>query len=79
MAQVTFANTPEDVQWLRETHLSPKYARGTVPVFASYQLEGNEDCPERLTLFADVEPLVTDRPVAVFTYQDEDGTYKENV
>lgn len=55
-----FLNTPEDCQWVRDVH-----AAGA-PEFASFVLQGNEDAPDGLTLYADGEPHWTDMPVAVY-------------
>ncbi len=57
MARTIFLSTPEDCQWLRETHL-----RGfSPPEFLSYLLIGNEDSPEELHLYKSTDPLYTDK------------------
>jgi len=43
----TFLDRAEDLQWLRETHL-PSLRVGECVVI----LHGNEDCPERLDVYA---------------------------
>lgn len=73
-----FANTPDDCTWLLDTHLSAQYVEDAVPPFASYILYGNEDCPDRLELFADADPLYTDRPIAVFIYNPDNGKYRKD-
>lgn len=55
---MNFLNTPEDCQWLRDVHLGGR----TDIMFASYVLYGNEDCPIKVELYADQDPLVTDEP-----------------
>lgn len=55
-----FINTPEDCQWLRDVH-----AKGA-PAFASFVLQGNEDAPDSLVLYAAQEPNWTNMPVAVY-------------
>ena len=55
-------NTPDDCQWLREGHLKGLSARS----FDSFVIEGNEDSPTRIELYASVDPLITDTPVNVF-------------
>ncbi len=53
-----FLNTPDDMQWLREVHwptLPPEYK--------SALITGNEDAPEAIAAFVDVDPLITDTPL----------------
>lgn len=51
-----FLESPEDIQWLKDTHL-----RG-VPLPSAYHnfsfaiLQGNEDAPHAVNLYADAEP-----------------------
>jgi len=52
-----FLNDPEDCQWLRDTAL--RGVQGIKP-FQSFILYGNEDCPERLDLYASQDPLYSD-------------------
>ena len=44
---MTFLESAEDLEWLRDTHLKGC----VVPEFAVAVLEGNEDWPERITLY----------------------------
>ena len=53
-----FLNTPEDCQWLCDTHLGGR----TDLKFGAFTLYGNEDSPTKVELYADSEPLVTDEP-----------------
>jgi hypothetical protein len=54
-------NEPEDCQWLKETHLKNK----NYPEFKSFVLYGNEDAPEKLELYFNFEPEITDVPAVV--------------
>ena len=53
----TFLNTPEDCQWLRETHLANKNLNNANPIldFKSFCLFGNEDCPREIIVYKNVE------------------------
>jgi hypothetical protein len=53
-----FLNAPEDCQWLIETHLGGR----TDLKFGAFVLHGNEDCPDKVDLYADANPLHTDEP-----------------
>jgi hypothetical protein len=55
---IVFLNTVEDCNWLRQTKLGGR----TDIMFESFVLHGNEDCPTKVELYADCEPLVTDEP-----------------
>lgn len=57
-----FLNDKEDCKWLRETAL-----RGyeDIPAFQSFVIEGHEDCPLVITLYASFDPLV-DEPGIVY-------------
>ena len=50
-----FFDSPEDVEWLRTTHLNE-----TKHEFKSFLMEGNEDSPTALDLFATSDPSCTD-------------------
>lgn len=52
-----FMNEPDDIAWLRSTHL-----KGVSTAFESFVLVGNEDAPEAVYLYPDADPLVTDKP-----------------
>ena len=51
-----FLNTPDDVQWLKDTALKG------VPVadFASFALHGNEDAPDYVDLYVSADPHYRD-------------------
>jgi hypothetical protein len=53
-----FLNTRDDCQWLLNTHLGGR----TDLMFDSFVLYGNEDCPTKVELYADREPLITEEP-----------------
>ena len=61
-------DSKDDLRWLRETHLAPYADR--IPAFNAAVIDGNEDCPNKITLYAQPEPLTTDKPVAVLTLID---------
>lgn len=72
-------NSPEDVRWLRETHLAAPNLHNLkpadLPTFESALLTGNEDCPDAIALYADREPLFHDSPVMVLELHDVTRTY----
>lgn len=58
-----FFNDITDCAWLASTHLKGiKHA-----AFRSFVLIGNEDSPEAVYLYDDIDPLVTDKPSQVIT------------
>ena len=66
-----FYNELEDCAWLRETHLGPKYTnQNLVPKFESFALSGNEDCPEQIELYSEIDPLITETPISTFVLKD---------
>jgi len=56
-----FLNENEDCQWLMETHLKNK----DYPKFKSFVLHGNEDCLEKVELYSNLEPTITDIPSVI--------------
>jgi hypothetical protein len=64
-----------DCTWLLDTAL-----RGyTVPVFRSFLLDGNEDCPLRIRCYGSPQPRYNARPVydvTLVTGHDNLGTYQ---
>lgn len=70
-----FYNDNEDCAWLLDTAL-----RGyEVPIFRSFVLHGNEDCPLTIELYDSVDPTIDDQPVARFdliTGADNLATYQ---
>jgi hypothetical protein len=63
-----FFDQPDDVLWLRETHL--KHILGT-SVIKSFSMLGNEDCPERVTCYGSYNPMWDERPLAVYVFDAE--------
>jgi hypothetical protein len=61
-------DTPEDIQWLRETHGDIRMS----PEVQSAILYGNEDCPDLVELFASPFPSVTDSPVGFLVPNDQE-------
>src|SRR5512146_246266 len=60
----TFLDSVDDLQWLKETHLKNA---GPLPSFVCAILEGSEDCPDRISLYA-----VNDYRCAPWTYVREE-------
>lgn len=58
--QGTFLDKPEDIQWLRETHLKNV---PNLPAFKSAIIVGNEDCPERIVCYKFKSPRYDACPV----------------
>lgn len=56
-----FTNIADDVAWVRSTHLPPD-----APMFGSFHLRGNEDCPEQVVCYLASDPRWDDWPVAVY-------------
>lgn len=65
-----FYGTKEDVQWLRETHLSHLEAKESDWI-QSFVLSGNDDCPERIEAFSEQTPKYNTLPSQVFTMDAE--------
>ena len=58
--RVGFMNTPDDCQWLRETHLKGVALPTKYADFKSFVLQGNEDAPHAVNLYVSADPLHTD-------------------
>lgn len=54
-------NSPEDCEWLRDTHL--KRYTGPAVGFAAAIIVGNMDCPQEIELYVCAEPRITDGTV----------------
>lgn len=52
---------PDDILWLLATHL--KHIK--TPLFSSFVIVGNEDCPRAVYLYADADPLISDHPLRI--------------
>ena len=59
-----FFNEPDDCAWLASTHL-----KGMNVAFESFVLVGNEDSPDAVYLYADADPLVTDKARIINLYK----------
>jgi hypothetical protein len=62
-----FYNDLEDIAWLLITHLKGK----NPPVFNSFMLTGNEDCPRKVELFKKQMPHYRSKPIAVYVANEE--------
>ena len=71
-----FYSGAKDCQWLRDTAL-----RGyDVPPFASFTLEGNEDCPLVIRLYEQTNPTIDHGAIAFYELrQCEQSTLSEYV
>jgi hypothetical protein len=59
-----YLNSPEDCQWLRETHLKDSNLNnGPVPEFKSFCLFGNEDCPTAILIYKNEHPTIDHKPI----------------
>ena len=54
---IRFYTGSRDCRWLRETALADYE---DIPYFQSFALEGNEDCPTAIILYADADPVYSD-------------------
>jgi len=59
-----FFNEPEECLWLTSTALKGVHT----PPFNSFVLIGNEDAPEAVYLYAECDPLVTDKRVSIINF-----------
>ena len=73
----TLLNTPDDLQWLWDTHLKNFKAttRADFNVKAA-TIHGNEDCPDQIKLYTKADPMTHTKPVATFELQ-ADLSYQE--
>ena len=55
-----FMNEESDVQWLKETHLKGVPLPFAYECFRSFVLQGNEDAPYALNLYASIDPNYDD-------------------
>ena len=69
-----FLNGLDDMQWLFEVHL--KHVAGYQREARSFEIVGNEDCPDCIKLYASKEPLLQDEPFATLKLQG-DMSYRE--
>lgn len=72
-----FLHHPDDMQWLREVHLRDVPVLGKpLTECRSAIIEGNEDCPDKITLYWARSPLAYEMPAAVLE-RSEDGELVE--
>lgn len=69
MAREQFFSEPVDIQWLFSSHLQPFDNLREKTVCAI--LEGNEDAPDKVTLYAENDYRA--KPLAVFIQSDLSG------
>lgn len=62
-----FLNSLEDIGWLLQTHL-----KGCNIMFNSFILTGNEDCPDKVELFRQINPKASNKPKAIFISEEGD-------
>lgn len=62
----TFYKGSINCQWLRETVLEHVKSEVPIPRFRSFTLVGNEDCPQRISLYEQGLPTHTQGPIAVY-------------
>lgn len=55
-----FCNSPDDIEWLNSTHLKGVTLPTIFKGFQSFVIIGNEDAPEEVRLYLDVDPKYTD-------------------
>jgi hypothetical protein len=72
---VVFYDDKDSCQWLRDTHL--RSVQG-VPLFQSFTLNGNEDCPHRIALYSSAEPLFYTAPIAEYELDDSGEYVRKN-
>lgn len=71
-----FLNSPDDCQWLRETHLKGVPLPAAYQGFTSFVLQGNEDAPHAVNLYAKTDPLYSDNFYRV-RFVNDSGAYAE--
>lgn len=76
MAKIGFCNSPDDVQWLRETHLKGVPLPFAFDRFASFVLQGNDDAPHAVNLYASIDPNHDDNYFRV-RFVNDSGAYAE--
>ena len=66
-ANYSYLETPEDIEWLRSTHI-PTLAADVLVVV----LDGNEDSPERCACYTSQNPYYAADPDYLFTYSEKE-------
>lgn len=71
-----FMNSADDVAWLLETKLKGVPLPFKFERFASFVLQGNEDAPHAVNLYASIDPNHSDNYFRV-RFVNESGAYAE--
>lgn len=61
-----FCNTPDDVQWLKDTHLKV-FDSAAIPEFKSFVILGSESSPYEIFLYESEDPFYSDRYMSIDT------------
>ena len=69
-----FINSPLDMKWLRDVHLSRVVDGEPLPQYESAVIVGNEDAPDEIRCYMSSDPLYLD-PYDVIKPND-DGTFR---
>lgn len=65
-----FCNTPDDVQWLKDTHLKV-FDSAAIPEFKSFVILGSESSPLEIRLYQSDDPFCIDSFFCVDTLNDK--------
>lgn len=76
MSMIGFCNAPEDVQWLKDTHLKGVPLPSPYSDFKSFVLQGNEDAPHAVNLYNLPIPYMTTDYYRV-RFVNDSGAYAE--
>lgn len=60
--KLQYCDSPEDIEWLKSTHLKNA---SFVLEFGAFVLHGNEDAPERVDLYPTASPNWNEQPISV--------------
>lgn len=71
-----FMNATEDVAWLQQTHLKGVPLPFKFERFGSFILQGNEDAPHAVNLYASIDPNHNDNYFRV-RFVNDSGAYAE--
>lgn len=63
-------NSADDVQWLKDTHLSGVTLPTKYTDFKSAAILGNEDSPDYVHLYCGADPLITDAYLCIHFIHD---------
>ncbi len=74
-----FLNAPEDIEWLKSTHLKRFSSKGGfdfIGEFMSFEIWGNEDSPYKICLYWQMNPMVHDEPIKYLKYNFNSGKWE---